>query len=51
MFFYEISVVTNTKINECFGDMFQAIYNMKRKVDEESTVKIVSIKKNNEQCC
>ena len=54
MLFYEVSVVSNIMINECFSDIFQGIYNLKRKVDninEENTVKIITTKKNNEQCC
>ena len=59
MLFYETSAVTSVKVNECFEDLLQEIYNERRRVSNinrnTGSTRILSLNKNMEnvdrQCC
>ena len=58
MLFYEASALTSVKVNDCFEDLLQEIYNEKRKVGNfknNSNNKVIEISSNDEEsgqkCC
>ena len=58
MMFYEASALTSVKVNDCFEDLLQEIYNERRKVSnfrQNTNAKVIELNAQNEgddkKCC